>query len=495
MFIISKFNRKLEGEPGSSGGADDVIVSGYDEEVGANSGSASPDNGFVIDDGDTSKKVEGDSNSKEDGEDTSKPTDKTLSDIKDLNPISSDFLSSKYGDDVNLLKVDEDGNITNTEGEVLVTKEDYDKGIKDTKSNHVELAKNYIKSLETFRVEDEDGKYYDAKINEKGELVDSKGNVVMSSEDLVNNVITEGDYVDYDPDETSIYESANQITGFDFVDENGESVEFDETPEGLANRDLHLVQNYGVRMAQEQINKFLQDNPEMESFYNYVKVNGTGEGYGQRTNHEGIQIDKSNEDQQFSLVVEAEMVRGNSRERAENIAEMFKEKDKLFEESENSLSFLKSKDQEYRQADKEKVAKQQQEAQANKEKYANSVKGLLEKGKVLDYTIPKNIKVKDKNGVIKTASINDFFEYITVDQGNGLTQSQIDAQSEDMEYKVLIDYLRFTGNDINYLVNQKSNQKAVNEFKNKFSRSRTKVPKATIKVNNPNRNRDDDIAV
>ena len=499
MFTVSKFNRKLDNEPGSSGGDPDVILSGFsDDEPGSGQKSGSPtaDGGFIIDDDDDPKggKPKGGTGDGGGSDDPAKkPDNSELSELKDLSPIASDFLSTKYGDDLELLRLDKEGNVTNIDGEVLVTKDDYEKGITKTKETHVEKAKDYIKSLETFRVEDEDGKYYDAKINENGELVDDDGNVVMSADELVDSVIEEGDYVDYDPNEEPIYDSANKITGFEFTDDEGNPVEFDETPEGLAARDLHLVQTYGIRTAQEQINKFFQENPHIEDFYNYVKVNGSPEGYGNQTSHENITIDKDNESQHFNLVVEAEMLRGNTRERAENIAEMFKEKDKLFEEAENSLSFIVGKEKESRQQRKEAVIAQQQEEQANKEAHANNVKEILERGKVLDYTIPKNIKVKDKNGIIRTATVNDFFEYVTQDTGNGLTRSQLDAKNEDLEYKLLIDYLRFTGNDIDYLVNQKSNQKAVNSFKSKFTKSKGRVPKATVKVKKNTSNSNDDI--
>ena len=417
--------------------------------------------------------------------------DNVLIDINDeTEKFTRLFLSESY-DNLDGVKINKDGDIVNVEGDVLVAKADLEKSVGELKTTHVDKATAYIKTLGKVEISG-----VEHEIQEDGSIKDAEGKVLLTKEQLLEQIMSSDDYLEEGEEYTNVFEEAEGISGLAVYDEKGNKVEFEETAEGVAQRDIMLVNQEGARVAQESINKFFNENPDiLEAFY-YKKANGNLDGFGLRTNHEGVTVDKDNEDQQFNLVVEGEMLRGKSKEEATKYANLLKDNDLLYDEAGKSLSFMQTKEKEQKAADKTEFDKQQQEAAAANEKHWNEVKTLIDRGRLLDYNIPENIRLVDANNIVSYKTRDEFFEYLSTPVKGGRTQAQLDAMNEPLELKLFYDLLRYTGNNITYIVNQRAKQTAVADARRRFnSGSRISTKKVVVNVPKPTKSGNDNIVM
>ena len=248
----------------------------------------------------------------------------------------------------------------------------------------------------------------------------------------------------------------------------------------MAQRDLHLVRQEGNRIARESINGFFTQYPSLQEAFFYLKANGNLDGFGQRTNHEGITLDKTNESQMYDIFVEGEIMRGLTKEAAIKRADLFKKNDMLADEAERNLLFMVGREKEIKEADKTKFEAQQRQIEADRVKLVNDVKTKVTSGKIMDYIIPENIRVARPDGTIVYRTKEDFINYVTVQNKDGLTQAQLDARNETLDTKLLYDYLRFTYNNMSYIIEQRVKDNKVADFRTRFATSGIPAGKKTF---------------
>lgn len=393
-------------------------------------------------------------------------------------------ISSKY-DDIKVVRLNKAGDLVNTEGVVLISKADLDKSVDEVKTDRVTKADAYIKKMKTVQIGNDE-----LKILEDGSVKDAAGNVVLTAEQLRQQVMSDDNYLKEDNFNDDVFSQIEQLTGIQLADDAGNPIEFEFTPEGLAQRDLHLIKQEGSRIAQEAINKFFSDTPELEKAYYYLKTKGTLEGFGSRTNHEGITIKYDDAQQQYDIFVEGQLKRGYTREQARSRADLFKKNDMLFEESKNELAYIIAKEKEEVENDKLTYEKLENDKLEQQRTYWSNIANKLSTGKVLDFNIPENIRVVQPNNTIKYYSRQDFMDYMSKPVKGNLTQAQVDAQSEDIDLKILYDYLRFVKHDMTYIINQKVKQNKVNDLKQRFNKDAIPSRKIVVTAANSKSNND-----
>lgn len=414
---------------------------------------------------------------------------------KVLNPIGDEtdkyivsVLNNKYNNKLDNIRINGNGEVVNLDGEVLVKKDELSTLTGTLKTELQGKADAFIKTLKTVEIEGTD-----YNILDDGSVKNEKGEVLLTTEQLRDKIMESDDYLDDSDDDSSVYELADAITGFELTDDEGNVVTFDSTPQGLAQRDLHIARQEGLRIAQEQLNGFFANNPGVLEAYNYIKAHGTWQGLGSRTNHEGVEVDKDNEQQHVDLIVEAEMMRGLSKEAATKRANMFKDNDMAFDEAKAALTYMVGKEKADRDADRIAAENKAKEAQDTQTKYWADIERVINTGKLMEYTIPENIRVREENGVINLYSRQDFLDYVRKPVKGNLTQAQLDAQNEPLERKLFADYLRFVRNDMSYIAGQRVQEAKVDDFKQRFSRKGIPGRKVVISPSNKNKSNNDKI--
>lgn len=395
--------------------------------------------------------------------------------------FASTVILEKYGKPDGLF-FNKTGDIVNEKNEVLQTKADYEAKATEYKTTQNSLASDYIKELESITLEDGST----GTINEKGEVV-VENKVVLTSEQLIDYV---RDNVDLSVVSLkgSLPEIISKLSGYEALDEEGKPLSFEDTPEGLAKREKHIVESVANKLAVEKFNSILEEYPGLDDVINHIKVTGSVAGYGIKNTYEGLKIDAKNATQQFNIIVEAEMASGKNLEEATEIANLFKDNDKLVEKSNSALARLQQSEKDAKLLRAKAAADMEIE---NRREYDNQV-ALIDKtikaGKLLTYTIPETIKVTDDNGVIHSVNKSAFVDYVTKPIYNGLTGEQLDASKESIERKLFFAYLRFTKDNLNQLVENKANDKLVEKYRSSQRNLHMGGKNLIIKPSNTNTN-------
>ena len=483
MFLTNLSNRNLyDADPGSTGGADgEIILSGQeDPSAGGNAGG-----------GKSAEEIAADVEAARIAASSGGGSVDEFTDINDdTNSLVKDVLLETYSD-LTTVKFNKTGDIVNAEGTLLVAKADLDTSVATLKTERTTKADEYIKALGTIAVASDDGKEVDYKIEEDGSVKDADGKVLYTAEQLRDQIMSTDDYL-ADPEEfTSIYDEANSMTGLELVNDAGELMIFEESAAGIASRDLHIAKQEGTRIANDQINNFFVQNPELNDAYYYLKARGNLEGFGSRTNHEGIKLDDNNEQQHVSIIVESEMMRGLTREAATKRANMFKDNDMAQEEAKAGLLYMQTQEASEKQADRDTHTANQQQIAADDKVYWQNVSNIVTNGKLLEYTIPENIRVPQPNGTIIYKTKADFYNYMRQPIQDGMTAAQVAAKDEPLETKIFNDFLRFVNNDTSYLVGQKVKQQKVSNFKQRFTKGGIPANRVVIKPPAKKSNNDD----
>lgn len=370
---------------------------------------------------------------------------------------------------------------TNNEDQVDITTgktddiNDQTQPVEDPKPNDPTPEKTEENSLEEGTIIEIDGVEY--SINANGELIDSKGNVVKSKDEvkqlLDNNNVQEND--------DSITISNLQKELGEIYDDKGNPIKYEDSVKGVKEF-LTAYKDIQLKEAKEGvINKFYNDNPLVKQFIDYVELTGSPRGFGDIPDRRGIKIDAENKEQQKAIIRMAASEFGNATLN-ENYIKYLESTGDLYNEAKVQLKALQDKDIEVRN----KIAKQAEEARQAEEiernNYFARVNQMITGRKIGNYTLPENI-VKTINGRKVTLGLNDFYRYVAAatesdEQGNIFTAYQRDLHNQtddELLCKELIDaWLMFTGGSYNDLINMIAKEEQVKKLVIKSKENRNK---------------------
>jgi len=398
-------------------------------------------------------------------EDAATTKDKETLDL--ISEVENDFVKNLKVEDIttvlekhNAVGFDKEGNLVDVDGKVVKKVDEYKDDFSDDNTDPFE-------DVEVVEIE---GVEY--SLNENKDAVDKDGNVIKTKDEILE--MLKGDDDDSD-DETSYVSSLSSLTGFKALDENGEELEFEDTIEGLAAREKYIVEQEGSRLAQEQLTDFFSKNPDIKEMYDYKKLHGSLQDFAVREKYDDIVIEDSNDDQHKSIIIKAELARGNSEERAKNIADFFISDGKGKAEAEASLEYLKEKQLADDKAVQDSI-KQKQEAEFQAiAKNSEEAAKIISSGKVKGYTIPETFNVKLNDGTVRKIDKRGLFQFVTEPIDGNLTRYDLMKDSVSMEEKIFDAYLKLTGYSYDALIKEAASQQRLNSLKTSKNKASTKV--------------------
>lgn len=316
-----------------------------------------------------------------------------------------------------------------------------------------------------------DGKTY--TVSDKGELLDDKGLVVKTAEE-VNKLLEENnveDKADIDNREIDI-QALQEALGVTVTDTTGNAVEFTNDIAGVKSYVDSVLELKTQEVQQAAINKLFIDNPLLKQFNDYVTINGTASGFGNIPDRSGIVIDKDNKMQQAAIIRMAAQEFGN-KSFNENYIKYLADSGNLYDEAKAQLQALVDKDIAYRKQLEEQAEQQREQEQINVQNYWNNVKSVIDKRQLGNYKIPEHF-TKQVNGQKVSFTPNDFFDYlskpkVTNQQGDIITEYQRDLEgltNEEYLNRELVDaWLMFTGGSYKDLVDMAIKEDKVRQLK------------------------------
>lgn len=319
-------------------------------------------------------------------------------------------------------------------------------------------------------------------VNEDGALVDEKGEVFKTKEEL--DALLEQNNVEQVNETNSInVEDIQKLVGINVEDEKGKAIVFDNTPEGVAQYVNSIIELKRDEFAQAGINKLIQDYPIVNDFLNYYIANGNSyEGFGQLKDRSGITIDENNVTQQEAIVREA-WKEFNKRGNVEKYITYLKDSGQLVDIAKEDLAALQQLDAEVREENSRAAVEAQRKYEEEVATYWNNVKSCIDKREIAGYKIPETI-ILNKNGKQVSATPNDFFNYVYQVDNEGMSQYQRELANESiqdrMQDELLKAWLKYTGKSYDSLLEMGVAAKEVKKLR--LTANNNKAAKTSIRV-------------
>jgi hypothetical protein len=355
---------------------------------------------------------------------------------------------------------DKDGNIINVQGEVVKNFDDFKDEIKEASTE------DPLKDAGEVEIE---GTTY--KLDENKNAVDADGKVVKTKEEILE-MLNEGE----EGDDDNYVSQVSSITGFQAVDDKGNEITFENTVQGLADRETHIVNQEARKLASQELDTFFDKNPDIIEMYNYKKLHGNLDGFADAKDYSKITLEDSNDDQHRQIIIEAEQAQGKDEKRAKQYADMMISDGKGKDEAEASLNFLKDKQTKDAQAIVDARTEKEGVAKETYKKYVTEVAEVVKSGTANGFKIPDHFEATLADGSKRVVKRDAIFHLVTEPVGDdGETVYDKMLARDSVEAKVLDAYMRLIGYDFNKLATQKANSQKIVNLKEAKKKAGNKV--------------------
>nr|DAT72469.1 MAG TPA: hypothetical protein [Crassvirales sp.] len=314
-------------------------------------------------------------------------------------------------------------------------------------------------------------------INNNGDAVGEDGQVFRTRAELAQLIASQA------TQEPSVLQTLQSKFGSEFTDENGNPIVFDDSIEGLNSYVETVVKARQEEAQQAALNSLFATYPQVEQALNYVKLNGSLEGFNEIPT-ERPALDKNNEEQLASVIRE-EWKLQNKRGDVNKFIDYCKSAGTLYETAVESDKVVGEINEAKLAETKAKVEAAEEAERKATEEYWNKVNETLTKGDLMGYAIPDQIQC-NRDGKKVMLSKADFMKYISVPvDETGNTTYMLDeakvAPEIAMQDDLLRAYLKFTGGNYSSLVGMAANKEQVLKLRTQAAQSTT--AKRTIVIN------------
>jgi len=310
-----------------------------------------------------------------------------------------------------------------------------------------------------------DGQIY--TVNEKGDVVDSNGNIFKEAKD-VQSWKDSLEFQEDDNKESINIKSIQDAIGIDVVDDSGNVIEFEDSPEGIKSYVNQVIENSKDDIQSETINQLFDKYPILNDVLNYYIANGNSlEGFNQTPNRDDIVLDENNIEQQEAIIKTAWREQGR-KGNIDGYLDYLKQSGTLFTVAKDELEGLKELDKEQREQTRKEAERVEQEQREATRAYWEKVHNIVKTKQLGQYKLPDTI-VRTVDGKKLGGSVDDFFNYIYQVDKDGKSRYakdlEQDSQENRLQDELLRAYLKYTGGSYSNLIDMEINKKEVNRLK------------------------------
>ena len=396
-------------------------------------------------------------------EDDNKPTNEPTTHLGDDDP-NPDDLNNPPGDDK-----DKDKNPD--------TPDDKNKQPDDNNEEN-DLLKQAVPGAE---FEIDNTKYI---VDNEGNLVDEKGNIFKKKDEL-KDYFDELNQSDEDDKTKNNLNNIIEAVGVDILDDDDKPVQFEDTPQGIAQYVKAVIETTQQEIAETALNSLYDRFPFLTDAINYYLANGNSlEGFNVQKDRSSITIDENNQAQQEDIIRMAWKERGQKIDDA--YIAYLKSSGLLLQTAEQELENIQNADKAERQRLADEARAAEQKAVEENQAYWNGVKQVIDGRKVAGYEIPQTILIQ-KEGKQIAVTPNDFFNYLYQIDKDGYTRYQRDIMKQTPESRrddeILRAFLTFTGGSYANLVDMAIKEKEAIKLRSKAKEAA--AHRTTVKVSTP----------
>lgn len=319
-------------------------------------------------------------------------------------------------------------------------------------------------------------------VDDNGNILDTNGNIFKESKEVQSWLDSFEEVTENNDDNVISINSIKELVGTDIVDADGNSIEYENTPEGVKAYIDAVIDVARDDHYETAINTLYKRYPVLKDVINYYVANGNSmEGYGQLPDRSGITIDVNDEAQQESIIRIAWKER-NQKGNVESYINYLKTSGELFSTANDELKALQESDKEYKENLAQEAKRIEEEKSAMIEEYWNGVYDTIKSRKIAGYEIPESIII-NRNGQKFTVTPEDFFAYIyrLDEEGNSAYERDLMAETPESrrDDEILRAYLKFVGGNYSNLVDMAINKEQVAKLRLKAKERNSSSVKIT----------------
>jgi len=268
-------------------------------------------------------------------------------------------------------------------------------------------------------------------IDDKGNAVDSAGTIKFTKEELAED---ETDAADAADGELSI-EAIEALSGIKVV-KDGNPVVFEATADGLAKRELAIVEQTQIEAKKSAVVDFFNANSDLMAAYQHHVVHGNLNEFNKKSAYADLDIKTATLDTKSDVVKSDLIARGNTPEQAATYLKYLIDNSLLDGEFKSAIANIKSAKV---AADKKVAADYTAALQAEADKQAQfktEVSTIIDGGTIKGLKIPDTF-IRMKGNTKVTATRAELVAYLTepkYEDAQGKTFSQYEYEKELKEF-------------------------------------------------------------
>lgn len=358
--------------------------------------------------------------------------------IKVLNSSSDHSLKADIFGLFKATKSDDKGNLLNDEGKVVLSAEKF---------------KDFVEND-------------NLPLNEGGEAVNELGEVIRSKEQLLQD--------------TAVIIPIQSAIETNFGIKFSDTSKFTDNTEGIVN----LISESLKQLNVGAVRTYLDSNPELKGFAQHLALGGSVDTYSSSNiNYKDINIKNLDESSKIDFIKKSFALQGNNN--SEGLINLIKQagEDEVNKYTANALIYLDGKQTETNKLRDEQL-KQQHIAEQNQIKdYWTNVENIIQKGDLKLINIP----VKERQG---------FFEYISKPINDKMDSAEsLDMQKDSTEFDLMVSYLRYKKGDLSQLVNNLSSTDRVKKLSDKIKKYNSTINGSGVPITTSTSGKDANITI
>lgn len=292
------------------------------------------------------------------------------------------------------------------------------------------------------------------------------------------------DYVDEDYDDNSQEQSVEDEYQDDEVEEaGGEDVtiadqisnvlgfemdaQYDDTVEGLTN----YVRDISQEIAEDQIQDLFEQFPEVQRHLDYVLAGGESEqffeAYNPSADYSNFNLTENDTMSQKVILQQYFQLKGHDESFINEMLEDYEDSGKLYSKANIAKDSLAQVQAQQREEMMQQQQAQFEQQEQEREEFWDGVANILEDGGEFG-----GVRIPDRDKA-------NFFDYISAPvDDSGRTQRDIDYNEADMEIKLAIDYLMFSGFNLEDIINTKAKTASARNLRERIVSNQERVKSA-----------------
>tara|TARA_R110000737_G_scaffold258744_1_gene267332 strand:- start:302 stop:1366 length:1065 start_codon:yes stop_codon:yes gene_type:complete len=243
--------------------------------------------------------------------------------------------------------------------------------------------------------------------------------------------------------------------------------EYDDTVDGLT----EYVKDVSQEIAESQVEGLFEQYPEVQKHLDYLLAGGDSSKFFEANNpamdYNNFELSERDSPTQKALLAQYFQAKGHEDDFIQEMLEDYEDSGKLFNKAQIAKNAL-AENQAYERTqllESQQQTYQQQQDENND--FWDGVADVIEGGNEFH-----GVKIPDSEK-------NGFFDYISSPQGDqGATQRDLDYDNAPMETKLAIDYLLYSGFDLEGIIDTKARTTSAKNLRGRISRNEEQVRNA-----------------